>query len=133
MSVAVDTNIIVRFLVRDDEAQAAKVYQRLKQAEAQNEKFKIPLLVLLETLWVLESAYDRSREKILHSISELKQVSVFDFEAETAVERMLREGANAKADLSDVLIAHVARELGCESGLTFDKDAAKLPFFQLLT
>jgi len=45
--IAVDTNIIVRFLVRDDEKQAEAVRKRLKQAEAQREHFKIPLLVVL--------------------------------------------------------------------------------------
>jgi predicted nucleic-acid-binding protein len=48
------------------------------------------------------------------------------------VERLLADGAECSADLSDILIAQSARALGCESGITFDKGAAKLPFFNLL-
>jgi len=132
MRVAVDTNVVVRFLVRDDEKQAALVYKRLKQAEVQKERLTVSLLVVLETIWVLESAYERTREEILESFSTLRQMPIFDFEASDVVEGMLRDGRDVKADLSDVLIAHSSKQLGCESGLTFDKQAAKLPFFHLL-
>jgi predicted nucleic-acid-binding protein len=132
MRVAVDTNVLVRFLVRDDEHQAALVFQRLKRAEDQRERLTIPLPVLLETLWVLESAYERSRQEILGALQALRHMPVFDFECESAVEGLIRNGNNVKADLSDVLIAHAAEAAGCETGLTFDKRAARLPFFQLL-
>ena len=56
--IALDTNVIIRFLVRDDEKQAKTVYARLKKAEATRERLFIPLLVLLETIWVLDSAYN---------------------------------------------------------------------------
>lgn len=55
-----DTNILVRFLVRDDEAQAETIYKRFKQAESDKEVLFVPLLVVLETVWVLESVYERS-------------------------------------------------------------------------
>ena len=53
---ALDTNVIVRFLVRDDEAQSNLVYKRLKKAELERERLFVPLVVMLEALWVLESA-----------------------------------------------------------------------------
>ncbi len=49
---ALDTNVIVRFLVRDDEEQALCVYKRFKQAEKKRESLFIPLTVLLETIWI---------------------------------------------------------------------------------
>jgi predicted nucleic-acid-binding protein len=130
--IAVDTNLIVRFLVRDDEKQAEAVRRRLKQAEERRERLMIPLLVLLETIWVLESAYDRTRSEILDAIRDMRQMPVFMFESDDVVERLLADGDKYKADLADILISQSAQAAGCESGLTFDKDAAKCPFFNLL-
>ena len=129
---AVDTNVIVRFLVRDDEKQAEAARWRLKQAEGNRERLFVPLLVILETIWVLESAYDKSRSEILDAVQVMRQMPVFDFEADEAIERLLNDGPKYKADLADILIAHSAQAAGCGSGITFDKDAAKLPFFRLL-
>ena len=129
---AVDTNIIVRFLVRDDEKQAEAARKRLNQAETRRERLKIPLLVVLETIWVLESAYDKTRSEILASLREMRQMPVFDFEADSVVEGLLKDGPKYKADLADIMIAHAASATGCEAGITFDKAAAKLPFFSLL-
>ena len=130
--IAVDTNIIVRFLVRDDEKQAELARRRLKQAEENRERLLIPLLVVLETIWVLESAYDKTRAEILDAIRAMRQMPVFEFQANEVVERLLADGAEYSADLADILIAQSARALGCESGFTFDKGAAKLPFFHLM-
>ncbi len=130
--IAVDTNIIVRFLVRDDEKQAEAVRRRLKQAEERRERLKILLLVVMETIWVLESAYDKTRSEILDSIRDMRQMPIFDFEADSAVEGLLSDGPKCKADLADILIAHAAEATGCEAGITFDKGAATLPFFRLL-
>lgn len=130
--IAVDTNIIVRFLVRDDEKQAEAARKRFKEAEAKRERLLVPLLVVLELIWVLESAYDKTRVEILDAIRDMRQIPVFQFEADDVVERLLNDGQKHKADLADILIAHVAQAAGCEKGITFDKDAAKLPFFDLL-
>ncbi len=54
---ALDTNVLVRFLVQDDEIQASKVDQLFASAEQGKETLFIPLLVVLELIWVLQSAY----------------------------------------------------------------------------
>lgn len=131
--IALDTNVIVRFLVRDDERQAQIVYARLKRAEIQRERLRIPLVVLLETIWVLESAYDMSRSEILDSLEELRRMPIFDFEAERVLDRLLSSGKSTSVGLSDLLISHSAECSGCDSILTFDKKATKHPFFQLMT
>ena len=130
--IAVDTNIVVRFLVREDEKQAELARKRLKQAEENRERLLIPLVVILETIWVLESAYDKTRAEILDAIRAMRQMPVFEFQSNEIVERLLADGADYNADLADILIAESARAFGCESGITFDKGAAKLPFFRLL-
>jgi len=130
--IAVDTNILVRFLVRDDEEQAEIARKHIKEAELRRERLKIPLLVVLETIWVLESAYDKSRSEILDTIRDIRQMPVFDFEDDQVIEGLLNDGPKQKADLADIMIAHAAIATGCETVITFDKSAAKLPSFSLL-
>ncbi len=130
--IALDTNVLIRFLVRDDEKQAQAVYARFKQAESARETLFVPLLVVLETIWVLESAYDQSRQEILDSLDELKRMAILKFEKDPVLQSLLAEGKKNSCDLSDLLIALTAKSCGCTGALTFDKQASKFPFFQLL-
>lgn len=129
---ALDTNVLVRFLVRDDEAQARLAYQRLKQAEANRETLFVSLLVTLETIWVLESAYRYSRNQILDALGALLTMSVLEFENMTVLQSLLAQARATTADLSDLLIALHAQACGCAHTVTFDKSAAHHPLFQLL-
>ena len=131
--IALDTNVLIRFLVRDDERQAQIVYARFKQAESAREALFVPLLVVLETIWVLESVYDKSRKEVLDSFDELKDMPILEFEKVQVLQSWLSEGMKSNADLSDLLIALAAQSCGCSGGVTFDKKASKFPFFQLLT
>ncbi len=128
----VDTNILVRFLVGDDEIQSKKVYRLLKQAEAQNDTLFIPLLVILELIWVLESAYQISRKEIIESINDMLLMPIFKFECQSALQQFIHFAQNNNYDLSDLIIAYSAKEQGCESVLTFDKKASKSGLFELM-
>jgi len=129
---AIDTNVLVRFLVRDDELQAKAIYSIFKQAEADKEEFWVPLLVVLETLWVLESVYEIPRQQILDSMSELLLMPILKFENQSAIQRFIFSGREGKIDLSDLLIAHSAKSSGCKCVLTFDKSASKFELFELI-
>lgn len=131
--IALDTNILVRFLVRDDEKQARLVYARFKEAESSRESLFVPLLVVLETIWVLESAYDKKREEILGALQDLKNMPILEFENDAVVQKLLTEGKKGNTDLADLMIAFAAQALGCSKAITFDKKAARFPFFQLIT
>jgi len=129
---AVDTNILIRFLVRDDRKQADLVYRKLKKTENDKEILFVPLLVVLETIWVLESVYDVSKQEILESIDELLLMPVFKFEAPGVISGVIKSASTSKLELSDLLIAHSAKRSGCEIVITFDKRASKSEFFELL-
>lgn len=129
---ALDTNILVRFLVQDDEKQARQVHSRLRKAEKNKEQLFVPLAVILETIWVLDRAYSFQRLEILNSIEVLTQMPIFDFEADDVLENLIEQGKETNTDLSDLLIALSAESHGAETTLTFDKKAAKHSLFQLL-
>ena len=129
---ALDTNVLVRFLVRDDERQAETIYRIFKQAETDKEVFFVPLLVVLETVWVLESVYKIPRQEILDSINELILMPILKFETQPAILNFISSARETKMDLSDLLIAHSAKFSGCECVLTFDKRASNFGLFELL-
>jgi len=128
----IDTNILVRFLVNDDSVQSGQVYDFFQQAESARKTLFVPLTVMLELIWVLESVYEVSRNDILESIHELMLLSILKFEHHPALQRFLRIAQENRLDLSDLLIACSAREQGCSHVLTFDKRAAQSELFTRL-
>lgn len=129
---ALDTNVLIRFLVNDDEKQAEIVYKTFKRAEDEKKKFWIPILVILETLWVFESVYKIPRKDILDSIYELTMIPIFKFESLPSIQYFIITARKNKIDLSDLLIACSAKQSECESVLTFDKKAAKFELFEMI-
>ena len=129
---ALDANVLVRFLVRDDKRQAETIYRVFKKAESDREVFFVPLLVVLETVWVLESVYKIPRQEILDSVNELILMPILKFETQPAILNFISSARETKMDLLDLLIAHSAKFSGCECVLTFDKRASNFRLFELL-
>ena len=129
---AIDTNILIRFLVDDDQKQSAKVKSLFKNAENRNEQYFITIPVLLETIWVLESSYNCPRPVIIDAIEQITLMPIFKFEALGRIEKMIGLGRKQNYNLADLLIGLSAIDLGCESTLTFDKKASKSELFDPL-
>jgi len=129
---ALDTNVLIRFLVADDEKQARIVRNLFKQAETNQQALFVPLLVTLEMVWVLESVYNIPRHSILDTFQKLLLMPVLSFDGQVALQNAIQSAKNGSEDLSDLLIAHTAVQSGCSSVLTFDKQASDFKFFQLL-
>jgi predicted nucleic-acid-binding protein len=127
----IDTNILVRFLVGDDELQAKKVYTLFKNVESNRKELFVPLLVILELIWVLESVYEIERKDIIDSISELLLMVILKFEHQSTLQKFTQTAPKNRYDLSDLIIAHSAREQGCETVITFDRKASKYSLFEL--
>ncbi len=129
---ALDTNILVRFLVGDDELQSKKVYTMFKKAESEKNELFVPLLVVLEMIWVLESVYEISRTEILNSVSDLLLMPILKFDCQSALQQFVHAANGNTYDLSDLLIAHSAKMKGCDAVMTFDKKAAKFSLFEFV-
>ena len=132
MKVVLDTNVLVRFLVKDDDRQADAVYRIFKNAELDKDVLFVPLLVVMETLWVLDAVYQVERAEILNAISDLMAMPILKFEGQSALRRFLLLARDSHVDLADILIAAAARLSGCEKVLTFDKKASKLEQFEII-
>jgi predicted nucleic-acid-binding protein len=127
--IGLDTNVLIRFLVRDDEEQFERA-QRLIRREAQaGTPVLISHLVLLEAEWVLRSRYKLTKAEILGAFSDLMSAADLSFEDESAVEAGLFTWNNSSAQFADCLISARHRSLGCRATATFDAGAMKLPGF----
>lgn len=125
----VDTNVLVRFLVRDDEVQFEKARKLIKREVAAGRRVFISHLVLLETEWVLRSRYSLPKNLIIEAISRLLDATDVRFEDEPTIEEALFMWKDATADFADCLIGAKNRRLGCRATATFDAKASKLPGF----
>ncbi len=125
----VNTNVLVRFLVRDDEAQFEKARKLIKREVAAGRRVFVSQLVLLETEWVLRSRYSLSKNLIIGAISGLLDATDVRFEDEPAIEEALFIWKDMTADFADCLIGAKNRRLGCRATATFDVKASKLPGF----
>ena len=129
MMLGLDTNVLVRFLVRDDEAQFEKARRLIKREVAAGSGIFVNQLVLLETEWVLRSRYSLTKNRIIEVISGLLEASDVQFEDEPAIEEALFTWKDASADFADCLIGAKNRRLGCRATATFDVRAGKLAGF----
>ncbi len=127
-----DTNAVVRFLVRDDEKQAQAVRKLLVDAEKKGDSFFIPIAVTLETIWVLSSVYECSKSEIVQALEGLLVLSVLALEEHERVANLCRIALTHDADLPDLLIGLTSHDRGCITTLTFDKTAARSELFTLI-
>jgi predicted nucleic-acid-binding protein len=128
----IDTNVLVRYLVRDDEAQFEKASRLIKREIAAGATVFVSLPVLLETEWVLRSRYHLKKVEILAAISSLLDATEMQFEDEPAIEESLKFWKDGSADFADCLIGAHNHRLGCRATATFDEKAARLPAFVAL-
>lgn len=127
--IGIDTNVLVRFLVQDDEAQFEKARRLIKREVAAGRKVLVNQLVLLEAEWVLRSRYAVSKVQIIEAISGLLDSAEIQFEDEPAIEEALFFWKDNAADFADCLIGAKNRRMGCRATATFDVKASKLPGF----
>jgi len=80
---ALDTNVLVRYIVQDDKEQAHKASALIERLSSDNQAF-ISCIVLCEVNWVLRSAYKISKQESAAVLKRILSVSVFDVEGTVA-------------------------------------------------
>jgi len=99
----IDTNVLVRFLVQDDEVQFDKARKLIKREVAAGRRVFINQLVLMETEWVLRSRYSIPKNQIIEAISGLLEATDIQFEDEQVIEEALFIWKEASVDFADCL------------------------------
>jgi predicted nucleic-acid-binding protein len=125
----VDTNVLVRYLTRNDKSQYEKSRRLIDRELAKGEPVLVSLLVLLETEWVLRSRYNLAKEDIVTAFSALLDTADLAIEDEPSVENAVYSWKDSAADFADCLIEARNRRLGCRTTATFDSRVLKVPGF----
>lgn len=129
--IALDTNVLVRYLVADDAAQTEAARALLAGLTAERPGF-ICREVTVELVWVLERTYRFSRERIAEVLEEL--IASVELEIETAddVARAAFHYRSGGAGFSDLMIAAAANRSGAHPLYTFDRRAAQMEGLELV-
>jgi predicted nucleic-acid-binding protein len=114
---AVDTNVVVRYLVKDDEAQSARAVEIVESGAV-----FVSVTVILECEWVLRSFYGFSRSQVADTLAAFCGAPNVEVGEAAALHRAFRL-AERGLDFADAL--HLAQVEGCEAFVTFDKRLAK--------
>ena len=123
--IGLDTNILVRYLTQDDPEQAKRANRIIDRLTPENPGF-VPLVALVELVWVLESCYHQDKQQILAILRELLSTRQLRVETADIAWVAMKRFEAGKADFSDALIAVSAEFHGCETTLTFDKNALSI-------
>ncbi len=127
-----DTNILIRFIVRDDEIQAAAADACLNGTCSRDDPCLINRIVLCELVWMLDRGYRYPRELIAGVIEKILRTE--EFVAENAAETWAALGKyrQGRADFADCLIGTTNKALGCSETATFDRIASRMEEFTLV-
>jgi predicted nucleic-acid-binding protein len=128
-----DTNLLVRFIVRDDRQQAEAASSYIRKIAAEGGVCFISLIVFCELVWVLESAYGYSKREIAGALEKMLAIRQFEIEEKDIVRQALNDYRGGRGDIADYLIGRVNHSHGCDLTATFDRSLKSSPFFDVIT
>ena len=130
--IGLDTNILVRYLTQDDPVQSAKATEIFERRLTQKNPGFVSVVAIVETVWVLDRAYDLTAQEIAVAIERLLQVEVLAIQNEQEVFTAMVALKQGRGSFADALIAELGAQAGCIRTLTFDQKAIRLPNFELV-
>jgi len=130
--IGVDTNVLVRYITQDDEAQSIVAGNWIEETCSIESPGWISVIVLCEIVWVLSRAYGYDRETIQQVLQQIFQAGELAVEQQESAWSALRDYAQGSADFSDYLIAHMNHSAGCKYTVTFDRKASTHRLVRLL-
>jgi len=128
--IGLDTNVIVRYIMRDDPTQTSQADQLISSLTVKNPGY-LSLVVLVELWWVLGRAYQRTTVDRLALFRELLRTDELRLENPATIQHALDTVDNG-ADFADSLIHSLATHMGCTATVTFDVSAASNSGMRLL-
>jgi predicted nucleic-acid-binding protein len=129
---AIDTNVLLRFIVNDEPQQAEHVARFLRECRAEGELVFISVPVLCELVWVLERIYGEPKPPIVNALNGLLELDFLRFDQPFAVRRAFEQYRRGRAHFADYLIGELAMQAGCLDTVTFDRGLRGAPGFTIL-
>ena len=119
-----DTNVLVRYVMQDDPRQSPRATRLIESLSAESPGF-VPVVALVELVWVLSGSYGLARAQVSTVIATLlRSKELVVDRAELVAQALKRHGADG-ADFADALIERIAAAAGCETTVTFDAGAVR--------
>ena len=129
---ALDTNVLVRYVVQDDSGQLAAAKRLIDRCLAESRSLFVPVTVTLELEWVLRARFGYAKDDVLGVLSNLFSASELSFESERALEVALQLYREGPAEFADCVHIALAAQAGEQPLWTFDKGAARVTGAQLI-
>lgn len=129
--IAIDTNVLVRFLTQDDPEQARAVTNFMNGLRESDPGF-ISREVMVELVWVLERAYGFSRADVAGALEGLLSATEIEVEQADDTGRAVFQYRDGGFGFADLMIAAAARRADAIPLVTFDRKAAQIPGVELL-
>lgn len=118
--ITIDTNILLRIFVADDEVQYQKSIELLESID----EFFVPVTVFIEVVWVLTQTYKLPKSDVFEVLLDFIENS----EKLVCDTKMVRTGLQMlqnNGDFADMINAYIGNEHGYAHFVTFDKKASQ--------
>ena len=122
--IGLDTNILMRYFLRDDPEQSMRAATLMKGLSPSAPGY-ISSVTLAESVWVLERLYRKPKSDVVFFIRGLLESKQLSVENQDAVAQALRRFEGSNADFADCLIERLCDTAGCSHTMTFDVGATK--------
>ena len=130
--IGLDTNVVVRYIMQDDARQSRLATRLIESLTPESPGF-LPLVTVVELVWVLSSSYRLDREQVTEALDLLLRSKEIVVDRADLVLQARHVFAAAGADFADSLIEKIASAAGCDATMTFDTGAAKAAGMTLVT
>lgn len=131
--IGLDTNVLVRYLTRDDPEQYRTAKAFVESTCTKETPGVIGPVVLCELVWVLTGAYDATKADVARIMDQLLRTRQLVVPDRDVVRRALADYREGAADFADCLIGQMNQEAGCAETVTFDRGAAELNAYRMLS
>lgn len=122
--IGLDTNVVVRYTMQDNPQQYSLAATLIEKLTIDDPGF-VPLVVVIELVWVLSSSFELARAQIISALEILLQIKEIQVERAEVVWRALRVYQGSSADFADCMVERSAAAAGCLRTMTLDRSAAK--------
>ena len=130
--IALDTNVLLRYIVRDDTRQAAAATKLIESSCRPESPGVIALVVMCEMVWVLESGYRYRRDQVAGILRKVLGSQDLRVERSDLAWQALNRYEAGPADFADYVIGLCGKEEKAEATWTFDRRTAESTLFKVL-
>ncbi len=117
----IDTSVLLRFLTSNSLEKKEKFKRLIKDADREKSILFIPLMVVIELVYVLEKIYRLPKEDVREKVESIEALSVIEIESEDVVLEALRIYIEEDLKFGDAMILAKSRTSGIKPVYTFDK------------